>query len=126
MKRLALAALLLTGGRVAAQDNTTTADAPVPGPVSDMAAQRFAAMDTNSDGRVDVAEWDRAVATRVAAAPADGAMKPAPNAPLPLPGAQRAELMRAMFARIDANGDGTLTLDEVRAFGRALGADQQR
>ena len=115
MKRLLAAALLLTGGGLAAQE--------VP-PAPDIPAQRFAAMDTDGDGRVDSAEWDRAVSARAAAAPLHGATRRAPDAPLPLPTARRTELMRALFGRIDSDGDGGLTLDEVRAFGRALGAER--
>lgn len=112
MNRLLAAALLLTGGGLAAQEVPSTPD---------VAAQRFAAMDVNGDGRVDSGEWDRAVSARAAAAPARNATTPAPDAPLPLPTARRTELMRLLFGRIDSDGDGGLTLDEVRAFGRALG-----
>ena len=115
MRRLALPVLLLTGGVAVAQDRPPS---DTTSPATDVAAQRFAAMDANGDGRLDAGEWDRAVAAQLAARPTASAPAPAPYAPLPLPTAQRAELMRGLFTRLDANGDGGLTMDEVRAFGR--------
>lgn len=125
MRRLTLLALLLTGGGAAAQD-VPPADSPVATPVPDVAAQRFAAMDLNGDSRLDSGKWDRAVTAQLAARPVGGTMNPAPDAPLPLPTAKRSEMMRGLFARLDTNGDGALTIDEVRAFGRALGGGPQR
>ena len=78
-------------------------------PARDGAAERFAAMDRNGDGRLSVAEWDAAVATRMAGR-ADVT-------------AGAVAATRQMFGRIDADRDGFLSLDEVRAFGRALRAD---
>jgi len=123
--RLVFAALLLIGGGAAAQD-VPPADSSVRTSVPDVAAQRFAAMDLNGDGRLDGDEWDRAVAAQLAARPVGGTMNPAPDAPLPLPTAKRAEMMHGLFTRLDTNGDGALTMDEVRAFGRALAGGPQR
>ena len=124
MRRLA-AALLLIGGGAAAQD-APLADPPLAAQAPDAVAERFAAMDADGNGRVDAAEWDRAVSAHLAAASAGGSARPSSGASLPLPVAERAALMRALFPRLDTDRDGALTLDEVRAFGRALGASARR
>lgn len=115
------ASLALLAGVAPAQDAT---------PARDQAEERFAEMDGNGDGRVDKTEWDRAIAARLAArtsgtAAAADRTPPRADAPLPLPTARQVELMRSLFGRIDSDGDGGLTLDEVRGFGRALGAGSQ-
>ena len=111
---LLAAALLLSGGAGVAQEAAPVRDGP---------AERFAEMDGNGNGRIESAEWERAIAARPAA-PRGERATPAPDAPLPLPAARRLEALRDLFTRIDTDGDGGLTLDEVRAFGRALGAER--
>ena len=79
-------ALFATAGLLAASIAVAQAAAPRQGERSERAAERFAASDGNRDGRLSLAEFERA----------------------------RSERIAEQFARLDANKDGSLTQDEMR------------
>ena len=96
---LAGAAIALTGTPLLAQDDGAAPEGEV--------AARFAAMDANSDGRVDRTEWRAAMAAVLQARVGREGASDA---------GQAAAISDRMFALIDADADGSLTLAEVSAL----------
>lgn len=79
-------ALIATAGLLAASLAVAQTAAPRHGERGERAAERFAASDSNRDGKLSLAEFERA----------------------------RSERIAEQFARLDANKDGSLTEEEMR------------
>lgn len=81
-----LPVLTATAGLLAASLAVAQSAAPRQGERGERAAERFAASDSNRDGKLSLAEFERARSQRIA----------------------------EQFARLDANKDGSLTQEEMR------------
>jgi hypothetical protein len=84
------------------------------------AGEDFARLDLNHDGRISPAEFDRASGIEIAIAPSGGWLRRIGLAPEPvrpaLDGRLRREVLAAVFAGIDADHDGSISLDEYRRW----------